>query len=108
VQGYTLSVKLWVDVARASNEEPGGATLHYRRVGGNQEPGGQGRGEMGGDGAERSTDRRVELRTEPLRWAWSSTLGRATHHSLISSTAAAFPSVSVSMTAVSPCACLQL
>ena len=62
---------------------------------GNQEPGGQGRGEMGGDGEERSTDRRVELRTEPLRWAWSSTLGRATHHSLISSTAAAFPSVCV-------------
>lgn len=59
-------------------------------------------------GAERSTDRRVELRTEPLRWAWSSTLGRATHHSLISSTAAAFPSVSVSMAAVSPCACLLL
>jgi hypothetical protein len=49
--------------------------------------GGDGRGE------ERGTDSRVESRTEPLRWACSSTFGSATHHSLIFFSASGFLSV---------------
>jgi hypothetical protein len=47
------------------------------------------------------TDRRVELRTEPLRWACSSTLGSARHHSFISLSAPT--SLSASMPAASCC-----